>query len=372
MLRVKLRSIVIAQILVLFVLSGCARLGVPEGWPAGVVSGDSLYIGTQDGDLRALDIESGEIVWTFEFLGDADTQAVYGTPAIKGDSLFIGAYDGFLYALTLTGEEMWEPREVGDGSPIVGSPVVVNGTVLVGSSDGNLYAFDASDGSQQWAFPTGDKVWSTPVALDGLAIFGSLDHNLYAVDVERGALVWRFTTEGGITGAVAHGSGKVYVGSFDSVFYAIDAKSGDEVWNFEGAGGWYWGAAVFKHDTVYAPSLDGTLYALDSESGDLIWSVATGGPILGSPAIVADRIAVSSQEGRIMLVRTSDGGDSRRCTIDQAMKASIIAHDGILYVSAGDHSIRALKVKSNGNPDEEWIHFSDRQDPVPLDWDRAC
>ena len=75
MLRVKLRSIVIAQILVLFVLSGCAQLGVPEGWPAGVVNGDSLYIGTQDGDLRALDIESGEIVWTFEFLGDADTQA---------------------------------------------------------------------------------------------------------------------------------------------------------------------------------------------------------------------------------------------------------------------------------------------------------
>ena len=356
----------------LLVLVGCARLGVPEGWPAGLVRGDRLYTGTLDGDFRALDIETGETIWTFALIGEPDSLAVYGTPAIGGERLFMGGYDGLLYALTLDGEEVWEPRIVGDGTPIVGSPVVVDDTVLVGSSDGHLYAFDVSDGVQRWAFPTGDKVWSTPVVSEGLVIFGSLDHNVYAVDLELGTETWRFPTDGGITAPAAYAAGKVYVGSFDSVFYAIDAGSGDEIWRFDGAGRWYWGGAVVGDNAIYAPSLDGNLYALDIESGNLLWSVPTGGPILGSPAIVGDRIAVSSQEGRILLVRTSDGEDARRCNLDQKVRGSLVAHDRVLYVSAGDHSIRALRVKSNGNPDEEWIHFSDQLDPVPLDWDPAC
>ena len=48
------------------------------------------------------------------------------------------------------------------------------------------------------------------------------------------------------------------------------------------------------------------------------------------------------------------------------------SHDGVVYVPASDHSIRALSIKENGNPDEEWVHFTNEEDPVARDWVRSC
>lgn len=353
-------------------LLGCARVGTPEGWPTGVVAGDTLYIGTMDGDFRALDKNTGETLWRFELRGEeVDRRAVYGAPAIAGDTLFIGGYDGILYAISLNGVDVWDVR-VGEAEPIVGSPVVADDLVLVGSSDGNLYAFTAADGSWQWAFPTEGSVWSTPVVADGVAYFGSLDHSVYAVRIEDGTEIWRFSAGGAITATPVVANGRVYVGSFDSIFYAIDAQTGDEVWRFEGASKWFWGGAVATRDSIYAPSLDGNLYALDINSGGLRWTLRTDGPIVGSPAVVGDRIAASSQDGRVRLVRMSDGADESECNIGVTLKASLTVDEDVIFLGATDHSIRALRVKPNGNPDEQWVHFANEADPVARNQAPVC
>ena len=217
-----MRLLLVAQLLVVVGLVACARAGTPEGWSGGVVAGDTLYVGTMDGEVRALDANTGETVWRFELRGEPKLRAVYGTPVIVGDTLYVGGYDGFLYALSLDGGDVWDVR-VGDAEPIVGSPVVADDLVLVGSSDGNLYAFGAADGSLRWTFRTGDKVWSTPAVADGVAYFGSLDHNVYAVRLEDGTEVWQspFSAKGAITAAPVVARDRVYVGAFDGVFYAI-------------------------------------------------------------------------------------------------------------------------------------------------------
>lgn len=350
---------------------GCSRVGAPEGWSAGVVSGDTLFIGTMDGELRALDIESGERVWAFELRGEPENRAIYGTPAIDGDRLFIGGYDGQMYALDLNGAEVWE-REVGDGSNIVGGPAVAGDKVLIGSSDGNLYAFDTSTGSLSWTFPTGNRVWSTPAVAGGVAYFGSLDHNVYAVNIEDGTEVWRFTAQGAVTATPLVVNGKVYVGAFDSVFYALDAVTGAEVKAFKESGKWFWGGAIADETTVYAPSLDGNLYALDMVSMMPRWVLSTGGSIIGSPVIVGDRIAVSSLDGIVRTARLTDGGDVLKCDIGTKLRTSLTARERNIFFSATDHSVRAIHVKDNGNPDEKWVHFTNEEDPLPQDWVRAC
>ena len=339
--------------------------------------GETLYIGTVEGDVRALDISSGETIWRFELEGRPEISAVYGTPVVDADTLYFGGYDGHLYSLSLDGELVWD-EIVGDHDldsdpdPIVGGTAVAEGMLLVGSSDGYLYSFDTEDGAQNWRFPTGNKVWSTPALVDGVAYFGSLDQHVYAVATDDGEELWRFPTKGGVAATPVVAQGRVYVGAFDSVFYALDAQTGSEVWRFDGASGWYWGEAVATEDTIYAPSLDGSLYALDIVSGRLRWSYATGGRITGSPVIVGDRIAIPSSDGRVSLVKIDDGGDEQICNVGSKIRASLVAHDGIIYVSADDHSIRALSIKRTGNPDEEWVHFSNEGDPVPLDWTRSC
>jgi len=373
--------IVAVQLAVLLALAGCAKLGVPEGWSEGVVVGDILYIGTMEGDLRALNIGTGETIWRFELRGEEEAnRAIYGTPAIAGDTLYIGGYDGRLYALPLNGgdggdqvREIWDVG-VGGGEPIVGSAVIADGLVLVGSSDGSMYAFDISDGSLQWTFPTGNKVWSTPAVADGVAYFGSLDHKVYAVSLEDGKEAWQspFSAKGAVTATPLIANGRVYVGAFDSVFYAIDAATGREVSRFDGANKWYWGGAVASGDTIYAPSLDGNLYALDIDTLELRWVLETNGALVGSPVVVFDRLAVASLDGRVRLVGLSDGADEQQCNVGAKLRASLALHEDVIYMAAVDHSVRALKVKPNGNPDEQWVHFTNQEDPVPRDWVRSC
>ena len=333
------------------------------------MAGDTLFIGTRQGELRALDRHTGETLWKFPLKGEERNRAVYGVPAVTEDRLYLGGYDSFLYSLSHDGGSEWEER-VGDS--IVGGPLVVDNTLVVGSSDGNLYAFDTEKELELWRFPVGAEVWSAPAAADGIVYFGSLDHNVYAVDLEEGSRVWQFETAGAVAAAPLVVGGTVYVGSFDGVFYALDAKTGDEEWRFEEASNWYWAGAVAGEGAVYAPSLDGNLYALDASTGELLWTLETDGPVVGSPAIVSDMIAVGSGDGKIRLARLRDGLELDACNIGEGIRASLVEKGGIIYFAARDHSIRALQIKANGNPDELWVHYTDRDDPLPRDQVHAC
>ena len=370
--------LVAGLLLVLLTLAACARIGDPEGGSAGTVAGDVLYIGTTEGQVVALYIgpggdsfEPGERIWEFELQGDESNRAIYGAPVVADGTVYVGGYDGILYALSVERSSSDDPklRET-LGGPIVGGPVVVDGLVLVGSSDGNLYAFDIpeqGDGgrltfNERWFFPTDGKVWSTPAVAEGTVYFGSLDHNVYAVSLVDGQKVWTFETGGAVVAEPLVIASRVYVGSFDSVFYAIDAQTGDEVWRFEGANSWYWGRAVATAGTVYAPSLDGNLYALDIDSGRQRWSLQTDGPIVGSPAIVFDMVAVPSADGEIRMVELGgDGSVLYRCNVEEKIRTPLVEQGGFIYfgVRGGDPSIRALRIQANGKPEEEWAHLTE-------------
>ena len=359
-------------VLSLLVLAGCSRVGNPKGWPSGAVVDDTLYIGTQDGDFRALNIETGETIWKFRLLGeDEDKRAIYGAPAVSGDALYFAGYDGLLYARRLNGDEIWDTR-VGEADTIVGGPAIGDGLVLVGSNDGNMYAYDAESGSLEWTFGTDNGIWTTPAVANGVAYFGSLDHNVYAVNVADGNELWRFPAGGAVTAKPVVADGKVYVGSFDSVFFALDAATGQAAWRFDGADKWFWGGAIYHDGAVYAPSLDGNVYALDGQTGNLMWTLASDGPVVGSPAVVGDRLASTSKDGRVRLVRLAGGQDERPCNIGEDLRTSLTVNGNTIFVSADDHSIRALNIKSNGNPDETWVHFTDSDVPIPQDATKVC
>ena len=372
------RIIVPALLLFLLALAGCARIRNPEGWSGTAVQGNSLFTGTTRGEIVSLDRTNGETIWRFGLQGEEeDFRAIYGTPAVSSDSLYVGGYDGRLYALSLDGEEKWiEPLD----GPVVGGAVLFDGLLVVGSEvddpvDGNegmVYAFDAETGERQWRFPVEGKVWSTPAISDGLVIFGSLDHRVYALSLE-GKRVWTFDTGGAVAAPPVIAGGRAYVGSFDGVFYAINASTGVEEWRFDGASNWFWAQAVVAQGLVYAPSLDGTLYALGATSGEQLWKLETEGAIVGTPAIVhGDLIAVPSNDGRLRIVGLSDGTLQDSCNIEEEIRTPLYEQDGVVYFGARDKSIRAISVSVNGNPDEEWVHFTDRDDPVARDRVRAC
>ncbi len=84
---------------------------------------------------------------------------VKSTAAIVGDTVYVGTKDGELLALALaTGKLRWKFTA---GAAISAAPCVVGSTVYVGDEDGIFHAVNRVTGKQLWKFKTGDKIISS-------------------------------------------------------------------------------------------------------------------------------------------------------------------------------------------------------------------
>lgn len=368
------------MVALVLVAAGCARISEPEGFSGGVISGNALIIGTEEGTILAVDKIEGTTLWVQALRGEEESdRAVYGIPAVTEDSVFVGGYDRILYAYGLDGLEKWQEPLNGRiiGGPALAGDLVIAGVALDngnGSQQGTMYAFDADTGDRVWDYQTEGRIWSAPTVSEGTVYFGTLGKVVFAVSAEDGEELWRFDTKGAVVASPLVEGGRVYIGDFDSAFYALDAKTGAMVWRFDGAGGWYWAQAIAHEGTIFAPSLDGSLYALDAAEGELKWVFETEGAIVGSPVVLGDLIAVPVADGddsKISMVEVNGiPGDS--CLIGDDIRTPLVADGDLIYFGVTDHSIRALRIKSSGNPDEEWVYFTDRDDPIPRERAKAC
>jgi outer membrane protein assembly factor BamB len=121
-------------------------------------SDGTVYVGSFDHRLYALDPDTGEVRWSFPT--DAH---IYGSPALSSgpsgetSAVHFGSADGSVYALDPSGRVLWR-YDTGDpirSSPVVGRKPRRSGQILyVGSSNGRLYALDAATGKRRWSFDT--------------------------------------------------------------------------------------------------------------------------------------------------------------------------------------------------------------------------
>ena len=133
--------------------------------------------------------EPGKLIWEFETGGDVDS-----SPAIGSDgTVYVGSDDNKLYAINgKTGIKLWEFET---GSYVLSSPAIgSDGTVYVGSWDKKLYAINGKTGVKLWEFETGHVVHSSPaIGSDGTVYVGSgsffdKDKKLYAIRTDSKGL----------------------------------------------------------------------------------------------------------------------------------------------------------------------------------------
>lgn len=100
--------------------------------------GTSFYFGNEDGEMYArLKEESGKLRWSRPV-----TKAKVASPLVLGETVYVGTQAGELLALDiLTGQPRWT-LELGEKSGISGAPALVAGTLYIGTFDGKLYAIE--------------------------------------------------------------------------------------------------------------------------------------------------------------------------------------------------------------------------------------
>jgi outer membrane protein assembly factor BamB len=209
---------------------------------------------------------------------------IFSTPAIAADgTVYAGSLDGKLYALDgLTGAVKWAFQT---GGPIeeAGPGIGPDGTVYVGSDDHKMYALDPKTGTKKWEFLTTAIIFSSPsFGRDGTVYFGSFflstvgangappsgpfDGNVYAVNGKTGALKWKYQTASAVGSTAGIGSdGTVYIGSNDGNVYALDGATGQLKWKFVTGDIVEAAPAIGPDGTIYVGSKDHKMYALNPD-----------------------------------------------------------------------------------------------------------
>ena len=107
---------------------------------------------------------------------------VLSSPSISSDgTVLVGSDDGNLYAIdSQTGFEKWRFRSSGRirSSPVV---LVEDGSVLLCCQDGSIYAI-SSLGEERWTINIGQTIRTSPAIEEGGRIYlGADDGCLYAI-----------------------------------------------------------------------------------------------------------------------------------------------------------------------------------------------
>jgi outer membrane protein assembly factor BamB len=114
------------------------------------------------------------------------------SPVIDAQTVYVGSGDGNIYALdAASGALRWKFRT---GNVVHASPAIANGMVYIGSWDSYFYAIDARSGHERWRFKTGEDheivnqvgIQSSAIIAEDMVYFGCRDSNLYALDAVSG------------------------------------------------------------------------------------------------------------------------------------------------------------------------------------------
>lgn len=274
-------------------------LGAPS-WADAAFADGRVFIGAENGVMRAIDARTGRQVWQFAAGG-----AIRARAGFIGSDVLIHADDGFVYRLDgRTGLERWRSRVAEQPTtrrPIAdpkgryenrASSITVSGRRLfVGTHEGRLLALDAERGTQLWEFRAEDSITSTP-AVDGNTVFvGSFDHFVYAVNATTGAMRWRYDTGDQMTSDIAVRGSQIISGSRSYDLEALDAARGTPVWKKYFWFSWVESSPTIYEDIVYIGSSDAAkVSAIDASSGRSLWEADAGGSAWGRPAVTGSTV----------------------------------------------------------------------------------
>jgi outer membrane protein assembly factor BamB len=252
-------------------------------------------------DLLGIDARTGEVRWRFE-----SGISLGGVPRSDGERIFVSGSTigdsgqlGHLIAIDLrTGEEIWS-IELEDVSTI---PEVGDGAVYMAGPVGDIYAFDAATGDELWRNRI-DAEFGAPLRAEGGMLFTQFSEARYPagvvvlarLDAATGQELWRFeTAEIGIISRMAHpvGEGAVYLFAGRDVLMALDVETGQQ----------RWAATVPEGDMVYD---DGTVFVAHFSHPQHVveaFAAATGIPLWQRPVAGENGALVSVSEDTIYVL----------------------------------------------------------------------
>lgn len=303
--------------------------GAAKGFSSPALFDNSVIVGTSNGTVVRLNVSDGSMLWERRLLAQTLFSGITSSPKVAFDRVFIGTFNesggsGEVVSLwAKNGTVAWRHAT---GSVDYSAPAVADGTVYVGvmgrynttsqvtfEPPYGVLALDAATGAEEWFYRTAGSVAASPVVTGSRLIAPSKDGNVYAIDRANGTLDWRKSVDAGISSPAVSGS-TVFVGggSFGGTgrVVALDLTTGFQKWAFVPNGPVQASITYAGGTVVFATNAaNGTVYAVNATAGRLVWAYEPSPAeyILGSPVVADGLVFAPSDNGHVYALRQLEG-----------------------------------------------------------------
>jgi outer membrane protein assembly factor BamB len=334
-----------------------------ESFNPPAVFGNSLYFGSADGNLYALDINSGYMEWVFRTAGPINS-----VPTADKDAVYIGSSDGFVYALERkSGELLWSFAT----ESAVNSTVVLSDERVFAISDADaLYCLNRATGALLWSLP--NPIWlrnSFQIHQDTVYFSPgppAFPHTLAVYDTDKHEYTWHVDTDIDIFNwysfpaikgdRLFYAAAGVVNGIWEYRFSCLDRNTGIPLWQ-KGATAYmdsrldvneafrksteqldYLAPALYKN-RVYFAAGDMKLRVYHGRTGELVWDRDFEQPLSGAPLIGGSRLFIGLEEvaewglpGQIVCLSAENGRELWRMEIEGSLlSAPVISGKWLIF-----------------------------------------
>ena len=265
-------------------------MGTRRGLEASPIMVDrTLYVTSAWSKVYALDAVTGALKWSFDpqvpkaWGANACCDVVNRGVAVAGDTVFVGTLDGYLVALEReTGALKWRVLTIDPEKPytITGAPRVVGNNVLIGNGGaeygvrGYITAYDAQTGNQAWRFYTVPGDPELPVEHAGLDLARETWSGRAYLEAGGGGTVWDSMAYDESLGLLYIGVGNGAPwnrevrspGGGDNLFLssivALNAETGDYRWHYQTTPGDSWDYTATQHLILADIEIEGVTRAV--------------------------------------------------------------------------------------------------------------
>lgn len=320
-----------------------------------------VFAPTEQGEVIALDIASGEMAWRRLIRPDGKLRTHQATP--WQNWLLIGPEHvgelpepgrALLAWEMATGVEAWQWSTPADNLSV---PVVHADVAYFTTSEPRVYALDLLQRVAGWSTP--GFTWS--VEAPGLAadvvVAPTRSSTVLALRTDNGERLWTFAADKApdewLNLPPLVMPDLTYLTGWGKRLYAVDTQTGERSWQSEAPRG-ITCAPVLAADRLLIGVKDVRvvngerkpaygLWALDRATGQVAWQFATDRHLHVPPAVIEDRILCAGDDRRLHLLDAASGREIWQLTLSDRARGGPLVVGDFVFLGLRDGTIACIR-----------------------------
>jgi len=340
-----------------------------------IFNGTVFFVSNTDSRVHAISEANGSEIWN-KPLPDLIWHYTVGTiifdesatPTVVNDRLLIPTRNCTVYALDIsTGDEIWSTA-YGTDEVTASYLTVKDGNLYMkchGETNDTIHVANIANGEENEDLArnyTHYMAGTQNPTIEGNLLYMSVNPcEMDAIDMTNGEIIWNYTIESGCSYAGLTSpmitNGKIVFGSDAGYVYMLNKMTGEEInvinigeGAYEITAGAGYGMifigtgirGVYGTGLCQLYSTNGSMFALNETDGSILWSVNIGDAIHSSPSVADHKVFFGARNNNFYALNVSNGNiiwtyrvDGTRCAItDGILSSPAIANGAVVTTTS--------------------------------------